>query len=60
MVLKGITSIYEKFGKCQKFRNPIFGQIFGHQTAENEASNTKIDRGQETHPIRVNARYEMN
>ena len=42
--------------------NPIFGQIFGHQRAENEARNTKMNMGQETHPIRVrvNARYEMN
>ena len=41
------------------FRNPIFGQIFGHQRAENEARNTKMKRGQETHPIKVNARYVM-
>ena len=41
-------------------RNPIFGQIFGHQRAENEARNTKMYRGQETHTIRVNTRYEMN
>ena len=40
--------------------NPIFRQIFGHQMAKNEARNTKISRGQETHPIRRNARYEMN
>ena len=40
--------------------NPIFGQIFGHQRAKNEARDTKMNRGQETHPIRVNARYEMN
>ena len=40
--------------------NPIFGQIFGLQRAGNEARNTKMCRGQETHPIRVNARYEMN
>ena len=40
--------------------NPIFGQIFGHQRAKNEARNTKMNRGQLTHPIRVNARYEMN
>ena len=41
-------------------RNPIFGQIFGHHRAENEARNTKIYRGQETPPIRVKAWYEMN
>ena len=40
--------------------NPIFGQIFGHQRAKNEPRNTEMYRGQETHPIRVNARYEMN
>ena len=40
--------------------NPIFCQIFGNQRAENEARNTKMYRGQETHPIRVNARYKMN
>ena len=40
--------------------NPIFGQIFGHQRGENEARNTKMYRGQETRPIRINAKYEMN
>ena len=40
--------------------NPIFGQILGHQRAENEFRNTKMNRGQETQPIRVNARNEMN
>ena len=40
--------------------NPIFGQIFGHQRAENEARNTKMYRGQETYPIRINARYDMD
>ena len=40
--------------------DPIFGQIFGHQRAENEARNTKMYRGQESHPIGVNARYQMN
>ena len=44
----------------KSFRNPIFSQIFGHQRAENEARNRKMYRGQETHPIRVNAMYEMN
>ena len=40
--------------------NPIFGQIFGHHRAENEARNTKTYRGQETPPIRIKAWYEMN
>ena len=40
--------------------NPIFSQISGHQRDENEARNTKMYQGQETHPIRINARYEMN
>ena len=40
--------------------NPIFGQILGHQRAENEARNTEMYRGLETHPIGVNARHEMN
>ena len=40
--------------------NPIFGLIFDRQRAENEARNTKMYRGHETHPIRINARYEMN
>ena len=44
----------------KSFGNSVFGQIFGHQRAKNEARNTKMNRGQETHPIRVNARYEMN
>ena len=37
--------------------NTIFGQIFGHQRAKNEARNTKMHKGQETHPLRINARY---
>ena len=44
--------------------NPVFGQIFGHQNAvegaENEARNPKINRGQDTHPLKVNARYVIN
>ena len=40
--------------------NPILDQIFGHQGTENEARNKKLYRGQETHPIRMNAKYEMN
>ena len=40
--------------------NPIFHHIFGQQRAGNEAKDTKMYRGQETHPIRVNARYVMN
>ena len=40
--------------------NPIFGQIFGHQRADNEARITKMYSAQETYPIRINARYEMN
>ena len=39
--------------------NPIFGQILGHQRAKNEARNPKMNRGQETLPIRVYARYDM-
>ena len=33
--------------------NPIFSRIFGHQRAENEARNTKMNKGQETDPIRI-------
>ena len=40
--------------------NPIFGQISDHQRAKNDARKTKMYRGQETHPIRVNARNEVN
>ena len=40
--------------------NPVFSQIFGHQRAQNEFRNMKMYRGQETHPIRINVRYEMN
>ena len=40
--------------------NPIFSQVFGHQRVENEARNTTKYRDQETHPIMINARYEMN
>ena len=54
-VMNGTTSFFSK-----NSGNPIFGQIFGHQTDENEARNTQMFRGQETHPIRINARYEMN
>ena len=31
-----------------------------HQRDKNEVRNTKFNRGQETHPKRVNAGYEMN
>ena len=43
-----------------KSGKPILGQIFGNKRAKIDARNTKIDRGHETYPIRVNARYEMN
>ena len=45
---------YLNYGK------PILGRMFGHQRAEIYARNKKINRGQETYPIRVNARYEMD
>ena len=35
-------------------------QIFAHQRAEIGSGNTKINRGQETYPIRVNARYKVS
>ena len=44
----------------KSYRNPIFGQMFGHQRAEIDARNTKMNRGQVTHPIWTNFRYEMN
>ena len=44
----------------KSFRNHIFGKIFGHQRAKNGARNTKMNRDQETHPIRVNAKFVMN
>ena len=44
----------------ESFRNPIVGQIFGQQRAENGARNTKMNRGKETHPIRLNAWYVKN
>ena len=34
--------------------------MFGHQRAEIDARNTKMNRGQVTHPIWTNFRYEMN
>ena len=39
--------------------NLIFVLIFGHQKAEKDARNTKMNRGQETHPMTANARHEM-
>ena len=39
---------------------PVHIQIFGHQRAQNDARNTKMNSRQETHPIRVISRYEMN
>ena len=57
--MPGMKSI-ERIVFSKSSGNPIFSQIFGHQRAENEARYTKIYRGQETHSIKVNARYEMN
>ena len=48
------------FFSSKSSRNPIFGQIFGHQRAKIDDRITKINRGQETRPIRLNARYEIN
>ena len=45
---------------AKKIRKPHLGKIFGHHRAEVDGRNTKMNRGQETHPIRVNARDEMN
>ena len=39
--------------------NLIFVHVFGHQKAEIDTRNMKINRGQETHPMTGNARYEM-
>ena len=41
-------------------RNSIFWQIFGHQWAEIDARNTEMNRGQESYPTRVNAKYQMD
>ena len=35
-------------------------QLFGHQMAEIDVKNTKMNRGQETNPIKINDRYQMN
>ena len=42
--------------------SPFFGQIFGHHVlrATIDGRNTNMNRGQETHPIRLNARYPIN
>ena len=40
----------------KKFRKPYFGPNIWPPEGQNEARNTKMHRGQETHPIR----YEMN
>ena len=39
--------------------NPLFRQIFGSQRAKIEGRNMKMYRVQDTHPMMVNARYEM-
>ena len=44
----------------KKFQKPHFDQIFRHQRAENEVKDTNLKKGQETHPLMVNARYVMN
>ena len=70
----GITSCAHKWGQytpalitthlIQKYPIKIsILQSYATQVGilqENEARNTKMYRGQETHPIRINARYEMN
>ena len=43
----------------KSFGNFTFNQIFGHQRAEIEARNTKMNRGEETLPMRMNATCEM-
>ena len=40
--------------------NTIFGQMFGHQRAEIDAWNRKMNRGQDNNPVGVFAKYEMN
>ena len=34
--------------------------MFGHQIADFHDRITKMNKGQETHPIKVNSRYEIN
>ena len=61
--LKGKCQVWNESGQylfSKSSGNPIFGQIFGHQRAKNEVRDTKMNNGQETHPMKVNARYEMN
>ena len=55
-------SHYLKFGinSFNTFLKPHIGQIFGHQRAEIVVMHTKMNKDQETHPIRENYRYEIN
>ena len=43
-----------------KLQNSSFGQIFAHQRVEIYTRNTKMNRDEEAHPIRENARYHSN
>ena len=47
-------------GTSKSAANTIFCQIFSHQGVQIDATNTRMNRCEETHPIMVNATYEMN
>ena len=44
----------------QNSGTPLLRQIFGHHRAATDGRNMKMNRGQETYPIRLNARYQIN
>ena len=46
------------FSFSKNSRNPNFSQIFGQQRAKNEVRNTKMNMGQETHPIRFFKKFQ--
>ena len=69
VIMSGI--IFQLDGhRVKKLGTHFFGQLFWHHKAQIDVRNTKMNRRQETHtsrdqshethPIRVNARYQMN
>ena len=54
-----LIKLLEIFGVFLSLENPIFGQIYGPCGERIDGRNTEINRGQETHPIRVNMGYQI-
>ena len=60
-VFRKITALFFPLAGhgTRKFRNPLFRQTLRHHRAATDGRNRKMNRGQETHPIRLNVRYQM-